>query len=95
MVHRTNGSAYAAMAKRLIRLHPMDRFDEAAVQASINALKFSRRFSAIHVDSSSEAGGETLTFTLTPYRTIGAIRIRGKYPLFETGYFKPDDPLPG
>ena len=74
---------YAAMAKRLIRLHPMDRFDEAAVQASINALKFSRRFSAIHVDSSSEAGGETLTFTLTPYRTIGDIRIRGKYPLFE------------
>ena len=74
---------YAAMAKRLIRLYPMDRFDEAAVQASINALKFSRRFSAIHVDSSSEAGGETLTFTLTPYRTIGDIRIRGKYPLFE------------
>ncbi len=74
---------HAAMAKRLIRLYPMDRFDEAAVQASINALKFSRRFSAIHVDSSSEAGGETLTFTLTPYRTIGDIRIRGKYPLFE------------
>ena len=74
---------YAAMARRLIRLHPMDRFDEAAVQASINALKFSRRFSAIHVDSSSDAGGETLTFTLTPHRTIGDIRIRGKYPLFE------------
>ncbi len=74
---------HAAIAKRLIRLHPMDRFDEVAVQASINALKFSRRFSAIHVDSSSEAGGETLTFTLTPYRTIGDIRIRGKYPLFE------------
>ncbi|MBR9986091.1 MAG: hypothetical protein KFF68_09285, partial [Desulfosarcina sp.] len=74
---------HAAMAKRLIGSYPMDRFDEAAVQASIDALKFSRRFSAIHVDSSSGAGGETLTFTLTPYRTIGDIRIRGKYPLFE------------
>ena len=74
---------HAAAAKRLIQLHPMDRFDEAAVQASINALKFSRRFSAIHVDASPDAGGETLTFTLTPYRTIGDIRIRGAYPLFE------------
>ncbi len=74
---------HAATAKRLIQLHPMDRFDEAAVQATINALKFSRRFSAIHVDASPDAGGETLTFTLTPYRTIGDIRIRGAYPLFE------------
>ncbi|WP_319407230.1 outer membrane protein assembly factor BamA [uncultured Desulfosarcina sp.] len=74
---------HAAMAKRLIRLHPADHLDKAALQASIDALKFSRRFSAIHVDSSSDPGGETLTFTLTPYRTIADIRIRGKYPLFE------------
>ncbi len=74
---------HAAAAKRLIRVRPMDRFDETAVQASIDALKFSRRFSAIHVDASSDAGGETLTFTLTPYPTIGDIRIRGAYPLFE------------
>ena len=74
---------HAAMAKRLIRLQPMDRFDEASVQASINALKFSRRFSAIHVDSSSEPDGETLIYTLTPYQHIRDIRIRGAYPLFE------------
>ncbi len=74
---------HAAMAKRLIRLHPMDRFDAAEVQASINALKFSRRFSAIHVDSSAEPDGETLIYTLTPYQHIRDIRIRGAYPLFE------------
>jgi outer membrane protein insertion porin family len=74
---------YSALAKRLIRLKPGDPFDEGAVQASIDILKVSRRFSAIHVDSVSESTGETLTFTLTPYRFIKDIHIRGKYPLFE------------
>ena len=74
---------HTAMAKRLIRLHPMDRFDEAAVKASIDALKFSRLFSAIHVDASSGTDGETLIYTLTPYQHIRDIRIRGAYPLFE------------
>jgi outer membrane protein assembly factor BamA len=74
---------YRAMAERLIRLKPGDRLGESAVQAAIDTLKLSRRFSAIHVDSIAEAKGETLTFTLTPYRFIKDIQIRGKYPLFE------------
>ena len=74
---------YIAMAKRLIRLEPGDPFNESVVQASIDALKLSHRFSSIHVDSISEPDGETLTFTLTPYRFIKDIRIRGRYPLFE------------
>jgi outer membrane protein insertion porin family len=74
---------YGAMAERLIRLQPGDRLDEGAVQTAIDTLKLSRRFSAIHVDSISEAEGETLIFTLTPYRFIKDIQIRGKYPLFE------------
>jgi outer membrane protein insertion porin family len=74
---------YAAMARRLIRLKPGDPLNESNVQASIDVLKLSHRFSAIHVDSVSETDGETLTFTLTPYRFIKDIRIRGRYPLFE------------
>ena len=74
---------YSALAKRLIRLKPGDPLDDGAVQAAIDALKLSNRFSAIHVDSISESDGETLTFTLTPYRSIKDIHIRGKYPLFE------------
>ncbi|MGL1931963.1 MAG: outer membrane protein assembly factor BamA [Desulfotalea sp.] len=75
--------SYAYIAKRLIRLHPGDQLYEGDVQKSIKALTFSNRFSAIHVDSVSEQGGEALVFTLTPYVTIEDIVIQGEYPLFE------------
>ncbi len=76
-------NSFASMARQLIRLHPGDALQEKTVQASLDALKLSNRFSAIHVDSTSRAGGETLIYTLTPYRTIAEIDINGKYPLFE------------
>ncbi|TKB25112.1 outer membrane protein assembly factor BamA [Desulfopila sp. IMCC35006] len=76
-------NSYAYMARQLIRLHPGDVLHEKALQASIDALKLSNRFAAIHVDSTSQAGGETLIYTLTPYRTIAKIDIAGKSPLFE------------
>ena len=71
------------MARQLIRLRAGDILDEKTLQESIDTLKLSNRFSAIHVDSTSQAGGETLIFTLTPYLTIAEIDIEGKYPLFE------------
>ncbi len=74
---------YAAMASRLIPIQAGDPLTDTAIQAAIDALKLSHRFSAIHVDSIPDSEGETLTFTLTPYRIIEDIRIRGKYPLFE------------
>ncbi len=74
---------YGYLAKRLIRLHPGDLFDKGDLKASVEALKLSNRFSAIHIDSASEPGGEVLFFTLTPYLTIADIRISGEYPLFE------------
>ncbi len=74
---------YAYMARQLIQLHPGDTLDQKMLQESIDTLKLSNRFSAIHVDSTSQADGETLIFTLTPYLTIAGIDIEGKYPLFE------------
>ena len=74
---------YTYMAKRLIRLQPGDLLEKSTVQASIDALKLSHRFSAIHVDSAPGPDGEVVSFTLTPYRTITAIDIQGEYPLFE------------
>ena len=73
----------ARVARRLIQLNPGDPLRQEAIQASIEALKLSKRFSTIHVDSTSEAGGERLIFTLTPNRIIAEIDIEGKYPLFE------------
>jgi len=86
---------HAAMAKHLIRMKPGDSLSEGAVQAAIEALKLSHRFSAIHVDSTSESMGEKLTFTLTPYRYVKDIRIRGKYPLFEKDIFNQMTIYPG
>jgi outer membrane protein insertion porin family len=75
--------SYADLAKRIIMIRPGDRLTDAAIQASIDALKYSNRFAAIHVDSSAAPDGETLIYTLAPYRHIRNIRIRGAYPLFE------------
>jgi outer membrane protein insertion porin family len=91
---------YAAMAKRLIRMKPGTPLDQGTLQASIDVLKLSHRFSAIHVDSISTLKGESLTFTLTPYRFIEDIRIKGKYPLFERDILNqmtlyPGDPYTG
>ena len=72
-----------AMARDLIRMHPGEPLTESKLKASIQNLKISRRFAAIHVDSITEAAGETLIFTLTPARYIRDIRISGEYPLFE------------
>ena len=74
---------YMAIAERIIAIRQGDRLTASAVENAIEALKLSQRFSDIHVDAISEAGGDVLVFTLTPYRYIEDIRIRGKYPLFE------------
>ena len=91
---------YADMARRIIEIQPGDRLTDAAVQKVVDALTFSRRFAAIHVDSTSTSGGEILTITLTPYRYIRDIRIRGSYPLFERNILNrmtlyPGDPYTG
>ena len=75
--------SYVYIARRLIGLRPGDILDNKTLQQSLDTLKFSNRFSSIHVDSTSQTGGETLIFTLTPYLTIAEIDIEGKYPLFE------------
>lgn len=87
--------SYTYMAKRLIRLQPGDLLLKSAVQASIDALKLSHRFSAIHVDSAPGPDGEVVSFTLTPYKTITEIDIRGEYPLFEQDILKQMTVYPG
>ncbi len=87
--------SYAYMARQLIRLRVGDVLDGEALQASLEALKVSNRFSAIHVDSTSQAGGEIVTYTLTPYLVIAKIDIEGEYPLFEQEIFNQLTIYPG
>lgn len=90
---------YANMARRIITIQPGDPLTDTAISSSIEALKQSHRFAAIHVDAVSTPGGETLIFNLTPHRYIRDIRIRGTYPLFERDILNqlglyPGDPFP-
>jgi outer membrane protein insertion porin family len=74
---------YRALARRIVTIEPGDRLSAKDVDAAVDALRLSNRFSEIHVDMVSEAGGDVLVFRLKPYRYIKDIRIKGKYPLFE------------
>jgi outer membrane protein insertion porin family len=78
-----NKLLYENMAKRLIRLRPGDFLTSANIQTSVDALSLSNRFASIHVDTESAGKGETVVFTLTPFRFIEDIVIDGSYPLFE------------
>jgi len=74
---------WLGMARSLIFLREGEPFSEARLQESIEALKVSRKFGEIHVDSKEEDKGISLQFQLTPFRLIKEIKIHGKYPLFE------------
>ncbi len=71
------------MARNLIFLRRGDTFSDARLQDSINALKLSKKFRDIHVDTREETGTITLLFKLTPFRLIKDIKIAGEFPLFE------------
>ena len=60
-----------------------DRFSSFEVTRLADALKACRRFRLIHLDTEMTETGLALLITVTPFRLIKHIRIRGKYPLFE------------
>ena len=75
---------YETLARRLIGLQPGDTITQNAIDASLDAIRLSHRFSAIHVDSETTPQGERLVYSLTPYKYIKDIHIQGNYPLFES-----------
>ena len=60
-----------------------DQFSSFEVTRLADALKACRRFRSIHLDTEMTEAGLLLLITVTPFRLIKDIRIRGKYPLFE------------
>ncbi|MBN1930163.1 MAG: outer membrane protein assembly factor BamA [Desulfobacterales bacterium] len=74
---------WVELANRLIFLKKGDLFATDQLQQSINALKLSKKFQKISVDSQEENGKITLFFDLIPSRFIKDIKIAGNYPLFE------------
>jgi outer membrane protein insertion porin family len=76
------------LAKNLILLREGDQFSPDLVQESIEALKLSKRFQEIYVDSELEREGIALLFDLKPFRLISDIKIYGEFPLFERELLK-------
>ena len=76
---------WAEIARDVISLYLVegDPFSAARVGDSLAALKACGSFRRINADSREDENGITLTYTLSPFRLIKEIEIRGKYPLFE------------
>jgi outer membrane protein insertion porin family len=71
------------LARDLIVLKEGEPFSPDSLERSIEALKLSKRFGEIHVDSRQEERGIALLFSLKPFQLIKDIRIYGEFPLFE------------
>jgi len=78
----------AELARNLIVLREGDRFSPDLLQESIEALRISKRFREIHVDSEPESEGIALLFHLKAFRLIKDIKIYGEFPLFEREILK-------
>ena len=70
-------------SRDLIPLEVGDRFSETLIDQSIRALRNTRRFDFIDVDSSEGDGQFKLHFKLTPFPLIKHIRFQNNYPLLE------------
>ena len=73
----------AGLARDLIALEKGQPLTDVSLMQAIDALKTSRRFASVDVQSTQDAGGIALIFTLKPYRLINNIRVFGEFPLFE------------
>jgi outer membrane protein insertion porin family len=67
----------------LIYLKKSEPFSPELLEDSIQALKLSKKFSHIHIDSQDSPEGMVIFFSLTPVRYIKDIKFSGAYPVFE------------
>jgi outer membrane protein insertion porin family len=78
----------ADLAHDLIALERGQPLTDVSLIQALDALKTSRRFAYIDVQSTQDVSGIALFFTLKPYRLIKNIRMFGKFPLFEKDVLK-------
>ena len=74
---------FTEIADNLIYLKKSEPFSQKHLEDSIQALRLSKKFSHIHVDSKDSPEGILIIFSLTPFRYIKDIRFSGAYPVFE------------
>ncbi len=88
-------SELTKMAREFIFLKEGDHFSADKMAQSIDALKLSKRFQEIGVDSEEEPDRMVLRFQLKPFRYVKSIILEGVYPLFERDVFNVMTMYPG
>jgi outer membrane protein insertion porin family len=79
-----DASPWVDLVKHLIFIHPGEPFSTKRFKDSLDALKSSKVFKAIHVFETSEKSDQlALHFQVTPYPRIKDIEISGEFPLLE------------
>ena len=93
---RGDVSPWADLAKNLIFIEEGELFSTKRFEDSLEALKSSNIFKAIHV-SESEQGAEQLIlrFQVTPYPRVKDIKVSGGFPLLEREIFDAIQLRPG
>ena len=79
------GAEWVHLARSLIYLKEGEQFSPDLLNKSLEALKLSRIFQDIAVDTEQVPQGMRLLFTLKPFHLIKKIRVRDNYP--EHGFF--------
>lgn len=78
-----NQTLWLNAARGLIAIKPEAVFSDMRLIAAVDALKASKLFESIHLDSEGLGDRVRLMFTLSPFRRVRDIRIKGQFPLFK------------
>jgi outer membrane protein insertion porin family len=81
-----------AMAMKIVRFQPGDRFNARDLDTTITLLKQTRQFSKIDVpDQDLDAPSIFLVFRLTPVMLVRKITVNGAFPIFSNAVIKATD----
>ena len=86
---------WQALVRRLSFFQEGDRLDAEALKASLDALRLSREFKSINVDTVQEGGRTLLVYGVVPADRVGRIALAGNYPLFRRDVLNAMTLVPG
>lgn len=82
-------------ARSLIVVRPQEKFSDRKLHTALEALKASKLFEAIHADSIPDGQRLKLVFTLSLFRRVRDIRIKGQFPFFKKDILQAMTIFPG
>ena len=86
---------WQALVRQLSFYKAGDRLDAEGLKASLDALRLSREFKSIDVDTVEDKGRIVLVYGVVPADRVGRISLRGSYPLFRRDVFEAMTLYPG